>query len=160
MESSEDQVLVVRIFSLGTQCSYTAQSARTAFWPSGVSSPPIRTLSGFFRSLMAVPSAKNSGLDSTWKSKTEARSGQNESWVTRRHQSRPKKNQCGVSFLHTCKFKLGFVLASNIRRMLSAARTGTVLFSVTILYPFEFCTMRRAQASIYFRSAARPLPIP
>lgn len=34
---------------------------------------------------------------------------------------------------HTCKLRLGLVLASKIRRMLSAARTGTVLFSVTIL---------------------------
>lgn len=33
----------------------------------------------------------------------------------------------------TCKLRLGLVLASKILRMLSAARTGTVLFSVTIL---------------------------
>lgn len=37
------------------------------------------------------------------------------------------------AIIHTCRLRLGFVLASNIRLMLSAARTGTVLFSVTIL---------------------------
>ena len=31
------------------------------------SSPPIKTLSGFSKSLIAVPSAKNSGLDKTEK---------------------------------------------------------------------------------------------
>lgn len=66
LDSSDDQVLVVMIRALGTQCSYTAHSALIAFWPSGVSSPPIRTRSGSFRSRTAVPSARNSGLDSTW----------------------------------------------------------------------------------------------
>jgi len=31
------------------------------------SSPPIKTLSGFSKSFIAVPSAKNSGLDKTEK---------------------------------------------------------------------------------------------
>lgn len=65
LESSDDHVLVVMIRSLGTQCSYTEQSARMAAWPSAVSSPPIRTRSGSFRSFTAVPSARNSGLDRT-----------------------------------------------------------------------------------------------
>lgn len=65
LESSEDHVLVVMIRSLGTQCSYTAHSALMAIWPSLVSSPPIRTRSGSFRSRTAVPSARNSGLDRT-----------------------------------------------------------------------------------------------
>lgn len=56
--------------SLGTQCSYTAHNALIAFWPSAVSSPPIRTRSGSFRSRTAVPSARNSGLDSTWSGST------------------------------------------------------------------------------------------
>lgn len=33
----------------------------------------------------------------------------------------------------TCRLRFGFVFASNILRMLSAALTGTVLFSVTSL---------------------------
>ena len=44
--------------------STTASSARC---PSSVSGPPIRTLSGSNRSLIAVPSARNSGLLSTVK---------------------------------------------------------------------------------------------
>ena len=39
----------------------------TAAWPAGVSAPPTRTRSGLKRSSMAVPSARNSGLESTWK---------------------------------------------------------------------------------------------
>lgn len=69
-ESSDDHVLVVMMRSLGTQCSYTAHNALIAFWPSTVSSPPIRTRSGSFRSRTAVPSARNSGLDSTWSGST------------------------------------------------------------------------------------------
>jgi hypothetical protein len=36
--------------------------------PCGVCGPPTSTRSGLKRSSMAVPSARNSGLDSTWKS--------------------------------------------------------------------------------------------
>ena len=39
----------------------------TAAWPAGVSAPPTSTRSGLKRSSMAVPSARNSGLESTWK---------------------------------------------------------------------------------------------
>jgi hypothetical protein len=35
--------------------------------PSGVCSPPINTRDGFIKSATAVPSAKNSGLERTWK---------------------------------------------------------------------------------------------
>lgn len=70
LESSDDHVFVVMMRSLGTQCSYTAHNALIAFWPSAVSSPPIKTRSGSFRSRTAVPSARNSGLDSTWSGST------------------------------------------------------------------------------------------
>jgi hypothetical protein len=44
--------------------------------------------------------------------------------------------------------------------MLSAARTGTVLFSTTILSPAAMSAIIRAALSTYFRSAALPLPLP
>uniref|UniRef100_A0A182VHM1 Uncharacterized protein n=1 Tax=Anopheles merus TaxID=30066 RepID=A0A182VHM1_ANOME len=44
--------------------------------------------------------------------------------------------------------------------ILSAARTGTVLFSTTILLFCDISAIMRAQPSTYFRSAARPLPLP
>ncbi len=37
-----------------------------AFWPSAVSSPPIKMRSGCNKSSTAVPSAKNSGLERIW----------------------------------------------------------------------------------------------
>ncbi|BAS85215.1 Os03g0604432 [Oryza sativa Japonica Group] len=40
--------------------------AATAARPSGVSRPPMRTRSGEKRSWMAVPSARNSGLERIW----------------------------------------------------------------------------------------------
>ena len=66
-DSSEDQTLVVRIFSEGTHFAYTSTKVWIAASPSGDSSPPIRTRSGSRRSSIAVPSARNSGLDRTWK---------------------------------------------------------------------------------------------
>ena len=39
----------------------------TAARPAGVSAPPTSTRSGLKRSSIAVPSARNSGLESTWK---------------------------------------------------------------------------------------------
>jgi hypothetical protein len=51
------------MFSLGTQCAYTAASAWMAAWPLGVSRPPIKTRSGFSKSSIAVPSARNSGFE-------------------------------------------------------------------------------------------------
>ena len=60
----------------------------------------------------------------------------------------------------TWKVRLLLVLALKMRRMLSAARTGTVLFSTTILQPADTSAILRAQASMYFRSAALPFPIP
>ena len=50
----------------------------------------------------------------------------------------------------------GLTLAERMLEMLSAAFTGTVLFSTTIL---EFCAtlaIRRAADSMYFKSGARP----
>ena len=44
-------------------------SSSMALRPASVpSSPPMRTRSGYSRSLTAVPSARNSGLESTWNS--------------------------------------------------------------------------------------------
>src|SRR5574343_22592 len=62
-DNSEDQTLVVKILSVGTQFAYTSTNCWIAFCPSGVVSPPIKTLSGANKSSTAVPSAKNSGLD-------------------------------------------------------------------------------------------------
>ena len=63
MESSEDQRLVVIICGSGTQFAYTDASLLTAAKPSSVCSPPISTRLGASRSRMAVPSARNSGLE-------------------------------------------------------------------------------------------------
>ena len=64
LESSADHRFARRIRSGGTQFAYTSHSASTASlpaWPSIL--PPINTRSGAERSVMAVPSARNSGLD-------------------------------------------------------------------------------------------------
>mmetsp|Transcript_23465 Transcript_23465/g.64691 ORF Transcript_23465/g.64691 Transcript_23465/m.64691 type:complete len:230 (+) Transcript_23465:1092-1781(+) len=63
LASSADHRLAVRMRSTGIQWLYTHLRAATAAWPLGVSTPPINTRSGFCRSSMAVPSARNSGLD-------------------------------------------------------------------------------------------------
>lgn len=64
LASSADHRLLVRMRSSGIQCAYTRLSASIALRPLSVSwHPPISTRSGFCRSAMAVPSAKNSGLD-------------------------------------------------------------------------------------------------
>lgn len=54
----------------------------------------------------------------------------------------------------------GLVLYERIVLIDSEARTGTVLFSTTILKPLVTCAIRLAHASTYLRSAARPLPTP
>lgn len=54
----------------------------------------------------------------------------------------------------------GFWFALSICMILSAARTGTVLFSTTILLLCAMFAMSRAQPSTYRKSAARPLPFP
>mmetsp|Transcript_8269 Transcript_8269/g.28399 ORF Transcript_8269/g.28399 Transcript_8269/m.28399 type:complete len:251 (+) Transcript_8269:821-1573(+) len=63
LASSEDHRLLVRICSSGTHWAYTSLRVWIAFRPLGVCLPPMMTLSGFSRSLMAVPSARNSGFD-------------------------------------------------------------------------------------------------
>ena len=65
LDSSEDQRFVVKIRSRGTQCAYTPTSFSMAARPSGVCSPPMSTRPGLCRSSMAVPSARNSGLERT-----------------------------------------------------------------------------------------------
>mmetsp|Transcript_1487 Transcript_1487/g.4033 ORF Transcript_1487/g.4033 Transcript_1487/m.4033 type:complete len:280 (+) Transcript_1487:397-1236(+) len=67
LESSEDHRFVVMICSRGTQLAYTDTSFSTAALPAAVVSPPMSTRAGAMRSSMAVPSARNSGLFSTWK---------------------------------------------------------------------------------------------
>jgi hypothetical protein len=49
-ESSEDQTLVVKIFSLGIQLAYISTNASMASFPSLLSSPPIKTRSGLSKS--------------------------------------------------------------------------------------------------------------
>lgn len=80
LDNSDDQRPTARIRSLllprqtrvpktrrsdtyGTQLAYTSANAVQASIPSGVWSDPMSTRSGFNRSLIAVPSARNSGLD-------------------------------------------------------------------------------------------------
>ena len=124
LDNSEDQVFVVIIFSVGIQFEYTEHNSLIALLPSGVSSPPINIRSGFKRSSIAVPSAKNSGFDST------------------------------------SNLMPGLVLAFNILLILSAARTGTVLFSTTILLLTEKLAISLATCSRFCKSAAFPLPKP
>ena len=63
LDSSADHRLARSTRRGSTQRSYTEARVSTAALPSGVSLPPMSTRSGFSRSAMAVPSAKNSGLD-------------------------------------------------------------------------------------------------
>mmetsp|Transcript_7920 Transcript_7920/g.17018 ORF Transcript_7920/g.17018 Transcript_7920/m.17018 type:complete len:210 (+) Transcript_7920:747-1376(+) len=67
LDSSDDHRLVVRILSREIQLAYTLTTVSMASSPSGVCGPPIRTRSGSCRSVIAVPSARNSGLLRTWK---------------------------------------------------------------------------------------------
>mmetsp|Transcript_3739 Transcript_3739/g.10715 ORF Transcript_3739/g.10715 Transcript_3739/m.10715 type:complete len:231 (-) Transcript_3739:399-1091(-) len=62
-DSSADHRFVFRMRSSGIQWAYTDASTSIAFAPLLVSFPPMSTRSGQLRSLMAVPSAKNSGFD-------------------------------------------------------------------------------------------------
>merc|ERR1719352_1904871 len=66
-DSSALHKLVVSTCGFGTHRRYTLAKHCTAAWPAGVSAPPTSTRSGLKRSSMAVPSARNSGLESTWK---------------------------------------------------------------------------------------------
>ena len=63
LESSLLHKFVNINFSWGIQFKYIFLSASIA----AISSPPINTLSGHWRSFIAVPSARNSGLDNTEK---------------------------------------------------------------------------------------------
>lgn len=63
LDSSEDHRPVVITRSRGTQLQYTSVKAAWAAIPSGDRRLPIRTRSGLSRSEMAVPSARNSGLE-------------------------------------------------------------------------------------------------
>mmetsp|Transcript_35189 Transcript_35189/g.84052 ORF Transcript_35189/g.84052 Transcript_35189/m.84052 type:complete len:204 (+) Transcript_35189:693-1304(+) len=121
--SSELQRFVVRICSLGTQLAYTPASFSAAAIPSGVCTPPINTRSGDIKSGMAVPSARNSGLLSTWNFNPRS-------------------------------------LQSSTRLTACAVRTGTVLFSTTILSLSLTSAILRAQSSQFLTFAARPAPIP
>src|SRR5690606_13854926 len=62
-DNSDDQRFVVKIRSRGTQRAYICTNASIA----STFSPPINTRSGLYKSSIAVPSAKNSGLERTWK---------------------------------------------------------------------------------------------
>ncbi len=63
LESSDDQTLMVVILDRGTQAAYMSVRVAAALLPDAVSAQPIMTLSGLRRSLIAVPSARNSGFD-------------------------------------------------------------------------------------------------
>mmetsp|Transcript_28166 Transcript_28166/g.79999 ORF Transcript_28166/g.79999 Transcript_28166/m.79999 type:complete len:205 (+) Transcript_28166:1510-2124(+) len=62
-DSSELHKFVVKILSRGTQFAYTSTKTCAAARPSDVVGPPMRTRSGAERSFIAVPSARNSGLE-------------------------------------------------------------------------------------------------
>ena len=65
--NSDDQMFTFKIFERSTHVAYTSAKAAAASRPAGVGIEPIRMRSGFSRSLMAVPSARNSGFDRIWK---------------------------------------------------------------------------------------------
>eukprot|EP01139_Manchomonas_bermudensis_P014343 Amastigsp_a508395_1463.p3 type:complete len:185 gc:universal Amastigsp_a508395_1463:593-1147(+) len=67
LESSDDHTFENMMRSRGTHSPYSDASSSAAAWPAGESSQPMRTRSGEVRSLMAVPSARNSGLERIWK---------------------------------------------------------------------------------------------
>ena len=67
LDNSEDHTLVVKILCLGIHLAYISTSLFAASIPSCVWFEPIKTLSDWNKSSIAVPSAKNSGLDNTWK---------------------------------------------------------------------------------------------
>ena len=90
---------MVIILWLGTQFLYISDRESIAI----PLSPPIKTLSGLIRSLIAVPSARNSGLDKT-------------------------SNVFLVLF-----FKSDIVASLRIDFITSAVLTGSVLFSTTIV---------------------------
>lgn len=62
LASSEEYVLVCRIFEGGTQ-EYTEARREAACWPVSVGGAPMRTRDGYKRSFIAVPAERNSGLD-------------------------------------------------------------------------------------------------
>ena len=65
LESSLLQIFEVIIRSPRIQLEYISTKTSLALRPFGVCVDPIRTRSGSSKSLMAVPSAKNSGFERT-----------------------------------------------------------------------------------------------
>ena len=65
LESSLLQTLVSSRRSRGTQCAYNSATVSAALRPFSFSSPPIKTRSGVVKSSIALPSAKNSGFETT-----------------------------------------------------------------------------------------------
>jgi hypothetical protein len=63
LESSDDQTLIVVILECDTHAAYTFAKVAAALRPDALSAEPMMTLSGFRRSVIAVPSARNSGFD-------------------------------------------------------------------------------------------------
>jgi hypothetical protein len=63
LESSEDQRFTVTILERSTHAPYTSSSVAAAARPASVRELPIRIRSGLSRSLIAVPSARNSGFE-------------------------------------------------------------------------------------------------
>mmetsp|Transcript_39027 Transcript_39027/g.76294 ORF Transcript_39027/g.76294 Transcript_39027/m.76294 type:complete len:237 (-) Transcript_39027:322-1032(-) len=132
LATSADHTFAVMMRSLGTQCLYTEASASIASKPPGVCKPPIKTLSGIVRSSMAVPSARNSGLESTWK---ETPGGPQAA----RTQDMASAVCTGTVLFSTMILVLPFSSPSDAEQALA---------------------MDRAAPSQYVRSAARPLPKP
>ena len=54
---------MVVILDRGTQVAYTSARVAAALRPDAVSAEPIMILSGYRRSFIAVPSARNSGFE-------------------------------------------------------------------------------------------------
>jgi hypothetical protein len=62
-ESPDDQTLIVVILNRGTHAAYTSTRVAVALRLDIVFVEPMVTLSGLRRSLIAPPSARNSGFD-------------------------------------------------------------------------------------------------
>mmetsp|Transcript_41906 Transcript_41906/g.65492 ORF Transcript_41906/g.65492 Transcript_41906/m.65492 type:complete len:241 (+) Transcript_41906:761-1483(+) len=131
LDNSADQTLAVMMFSLGTHRPYTDARASIAERPSWVWGPPIRTRSGFVRSSTAVPSAKNSGLESTWKLTP------------------------GGAFSVSTQ-----VMASAVDTGTVLFSTTILLPLKSLVSPVRAALMERAAPSQYVRSAALPFPNP
>ena len=139
----------------------------------------VLTLSGFSRSAIAVPSARNSGLlrISKWTegseqfllstcsqiNQCECTNSQHRSCVHLFSQFSHNHSDSSIRHHQAAKGNTGTSAATisvYTFSMASAVLTGTVDFSMTILLVLETLAIIRAAPSQYVRSAALPAPTP